>query len=138
MSTPLSALSNLISSGIATIESTYAKHGAAFPSMDEPFQPGPLDDDEALCTTIDHVISAATQLIALVKPPPRTVVECGFSVIIQFQTRDFIFPSTKVQRTSFISRQAFRSLWRPIYLRSCARQVRRCVRHTSRGLSIIS
>lgn len=82
MSTPLSALSNLISSGIATIESTYAKHGAAFPSMDEPFQPGPLDDDEALSKTIDHVISAATQLIALVKPPPRMVVENSLSVII--------------------------------------------------------
>jgi hypothetical protein len=62
MSTPLSALSNLISSGIATIESTYAKHGATFPSIDDPFQPGPFDEDEALCKIDDHVIAAAAQL----------------------------------------------------------------------------
>jgi hypothetical protein len=75
MSTPLSALTNIISSGVATIESTYAKHGATFPSIDEPFQPGPLDNDESLGETIDHVIAAAAQLIALVKPPSRSVVE---------------------------------------------------------------
>jgi hypothetical protein len=60
MSTPLSALSNILSSGIATIESTYAKHGATFPSMDELFQPAPFEEDEALCQTIDHVIAAAS------------------------------------------------------------------------------
>jgi hypothetical protein len=80
MSTLLSALSNILSSGIATIESTYAKHGATFPSMDDPFQPGILEEDEILCQTIDHVIAAASQLIALVKPPPRTAVESAFSV----------------------------------------------------------
>jgi hypothetical protein len=80
MSTPLSALSNILSSGIAAIESTYAKHGATFPSMDEPFQPGLLEEDEMLCQTIDHVIAAASQLIALVKPAPRTVVEGACSV----------------------------------------------------------
>jgi hypothetical protein len=75
MSTPLSALSNLISSGIATIESTYAKHGATFPCIDEPFQPGPFNEAEALCETVDRVIAAAAQLIALVKPAPRTAAE---------------------------------------------------------------
>ncbi|KIM80118.1 hypothetical protein PILCRDRAFT_535803 [Piloderma croceum F 1598] len=77
MTTPLSALSNLLSSGIATIEAIYAKHGATFPSIDEPFRPGPLDGDESLCETTDLVIAAASQLIALVKPPPRTIVESG-------------------------------------------------------------
>jgi hypothetical protein len=75
MATPLSALSKLISSGIVTIESTYAKHGADFPSIDEPFQPGPLDGDEALRETVDIVISAAAQLIASIKPAPRTMIE---------------------------------------------------------------
>jgi hypothetical protein len=75
MATPLSALSKLISSGIVTIESTYAKHGADFPSIDEPFQPGPLDGDEALSETVDLVIAAAAQLIALIKPAPRTMIE---------------------------------------------------------------
>jgi hypothetical protein len=80
MSTPLSALSNILSSGIATIESTYAKHGATFPSMDDLFQPAPFEEDEALCQTINHVIAAASQLIALVKPAPRTAIETACSV----------------------------------------------------------
>jgi len=79
MSTPLSALSNLLSSGIATIESTYAKHGITFQSMDEPFQPAPFED-EALHQTIDHVIAAASQLIALVKPAPFIAVDTASSV----------------------------------------------------------
>jgi hypothetical protein len=80
MSTPLSALSNILSSGIATIELTYAKHGATFPSMDELFHPAPFEEDKALCQTIDHVITAASQLIALVRPAPRAVVETAMSV----------------------------------------------------------
>jgi len=80
MYTPLSAISNILSSGISFIESTYAKHGATFPSIDEPFQPGPLDEDEALSETIDRVIAAAAQLIALVKPAPRATVEHAVSV----------------------------------------------------------
>jgi hypothetical protein len=80
MCTPLSALSNILSSGIATIESTYAIHGATFPSIDEPFQPAPFEEDEALCETINHVVAAASQLIALVRPAPCTTVETAFSV----------------------------------------------------------
>jgi hypothetical protein len=80
MATPLGALSNLLSSGIAKIETTYAKHGVTFPSIDEPFHPGPLDGDEALSETVDLVIATAAQLVALVKPPPRTLAESGMSV----------------------------------------------------------
>lgn len=80
MYTPFSAISNILSSGISSIESTYAKHGAAFPSIDEPFQPGPLDEDEDLSKTIDHVIAAAAQLIALIKPVPRAAVEHALAV----------------------------------------------------------
>ena len=91
MSTPLSALSNILSSGIATIESTYAKHGTTFPSIDEPFRPAPFEDDEALCRTIDHVIAAAAQLIALVKPPPRTVTESSLLVGVRVYIDGCIF-----------------------------------------------
>jgi hypothetical protein len=80
MASPLSALSGILSSGIATIESTYAAHGIVFPSLDEPFQPGPLDMDTKLLETIDLVIAAASHLIALVKPAPRTILESSFSV----------------------------------------------------------
>lgn len=76
----LSALSNILSSGIATIESAYAKNGATFPSLDEPFKPPPFAEDALLSQTIDHVISAAAQLIMAVKPPQRTLVESSLSV----------------------------------------------------------
>jgi hypothetical protein len=82
MVTQLTALSSIISSGIEAIESTYTKHGLSFPSMDEHFRPGPFDDDEALSETVAHVIAAAGQLIAMIKPAPRTVVEGAFSVCI--------------------------------------------------------
>lgn len=80
MTSPLSALSNILSSGIATIESAYAKNGATFPSLDEPFKPPPFAEDALLSQTIDHVISAAAQLIMTVKPPQRTLVESSLSV----------------------------------------------------------
>jgi hypothetical protein len=80
MASSLSALSNILSSGIATIESTYAEHGATFPALDEPFKPGPLENDTKLMETIDHVIAAASQLIALIKPAQRTIVESALSV----------------------------------------------------------
>jgi hypothetical protein len=90
MSTPLSALSSIISSGIATIESTYANHGTSFPSMDEPFQPGPLDEDESLCATIDYVTAAAAQLIALIKPTPLAVFASATSVCNRCYVRLFL------------------------------------------------
>lgn len=80
MATPLYALSNIISSGIATIESTYTKHGLTFPSTEEPFQPNHLDKNEELSKTINHVIAAAAQLIALIKPAPLVAVENACSV----------------------------------------------------------
>jgi hypothetical protein len=107
MSTPLSALSSILSSGITTIESTYAKHGTTFPSIDEPFRPAPFEDDEALCQTIDLVIAAAAQLIALVKPPPRTVAESGLLVGVHVYIDRHIF-LIDGHRTSFTSQRAFR------------------------------
>jgi len=80
MTSPLSALSDILSSGIAEIELTYAEHGATFPSLDEPFKPEALEDDRKLMKTIDHVIAAASQLVALIKPVKRTILESSFSV----------------------------------------------------------
>ena len=106
MSTPLSALSNILSSGIATIESTYAKHGATFPSLNDPFQPGPLDDHRVLCDTVDDVIAAAVQLIALIKPVPNATVENGLSV--SDDVCKGVFLSVDFHCTSFSSRSVFR------------------------------
>lgn len=79
MSSPLSALSQIVSSGISTIESTYATHGATFPSLDEPFQP-PTFDDSGLLHPTQLVIAAAAQLIALLSHPPSSILDGASSV----------------------------------------------------------
>jgi hypothetical protein len=84
MASPLSALSSILSSGLATIESTYAKRGATFPSLDEPSNSAAFEDDTKLMETIDHVIAAASQVIALVKPARRTVLEGASSVSVKY------------------------------------------------------
>jgi hypothetical protein len=119
---PLSALSNILSSGIATIESVYAKHGTNFPSLDEPFRPVTFEDD-LLTQTIDHVISAAAQLIMTVKPPQRSLVESSLSVSDQACTWTFV--SVDDYPTSFTSQPAFNWQKRRICRRSCVKQARR-------------
>ncbi|KIM81164.1 hypothetical protein PILCRDRAFT_8864 [Piloderma croceum F 1598] len=73
-SSPLSALSQIISSGISTIESTYATHGATFPSLDEPFRP-PTFDDPGLLHPTQLVIAAAAQLIASLSHPASSILD---------------------------------------------------------------
>lgn len=79
MSTPLSAISSILSSGIANIESAYFQRGVPFPSLDEPFQPCEFDD-ESLMETTNLVLAAAAQLIAMLKPPQQTLGEGGMAV----------------------------------------------------------
>lgn len=77
----LSALSALISSGIASIESTYAKNGAEPPSLEEPFRgPGPLDLEVAQSAAV--VIAAAGQLIATLRLPPLTLLDAAAGVCV--------------------------------------------------------
>ncbi|KAI0057867.1 hypothetical protein BV25DRAFT_1841314 [Artomyces pyxidatus] len=80
MASPLTALVNLISSSVQTLESAYSKEGLAFPSLDEPFRPGPLDKDSAIVAATQVVVVAAHQLIATVRPPVDTVFEHGLSM----------------------------------------------------------
>lgn len=79
MSTPLSAISNILSSGIANIECAYVQRGVPFPSLDEPFQPSEFDDESLMATT-NLVLAAAAQLIAMLKPPQQTLGEGGMAV----------------------------------------------------------
>jgi hypothetical protein len=79
----LSTLSELISSGISSIEATYAKNGAKPPSLDEPFRgPGPLDVEVIQSAAV--VIAAAGQLIATLRLPPLTVLDACAGVCICF------------------------------------------------------
>jgi hypothetical protein len=79
MASPLPALSQIIASGISTIESIYGSHGATFPSLDEPFQT-PSFCDPALELPIKLVMAAAAQLIASLAPPATTVIHSASSV----------------------------------------------------------
>lgn len=80
--TPLSALSNIISSGLSKIESTYASQGVQFPSLDSPdLTPTPTALDTAeMSETLHHVIAAAAQLIATLRNPQQKVFADGYSV----------------------------------------------------------
>ncbi|KAF9264340.1 S-adenosyl-L-methionine-dependent methyltransferase [Marasmius fiardii PR-910] len=73
MSSPLSALVDIISKGVASIESSYKKENLDFPSLDEPFSPGLLDNNAALVMTVRTVIAASLQLVATIRPPMETL-----------------------------------------------------------------
>ncbi|KAI0064197.1 S-adenosyl-L-methionine-dependent methyltransferase [Artomyces pyxidatus] len=70
---PLAALANIISSGVHSLESAYSDHGIQFPSLDEPYSPGPLDDNDAITATTNLIIAAAHQLIAGIRAPIATI-----------------------------------------------------------------
>lgn len=75
MASPLSALLIIISSNVQTLEAAYAKAGATFPSLDDPFSPTPLDFDPSLKETKKLIVAAAAQLLATVCSPIETLQE---------------------------------------------------------------
>lgn len=70
---PLIALSGIISQNIQALESAYSKQGLSFPSLDDPFNPGPLDDDPELGAQKRLIVAAAYQIIATVRSPLETI-----------------------------------------------------------------
>ncbi|KAJ7581450.1 S-adenosyl-L-methionine-dependent methyltransferase [Mycena floridula] len=75
MTSPLRALVTLISAQVETLESGYSKSQIFFPSLDEPFQPSPLDFDPKLNEARRLIVAAASQLIATVRSPPEFLME---------------------------------------------------------------
>ncbi|KAG6817814.1 hypothetical protein H0H87_003222 [Tephrocybe sp. NHM501043] len=73
MATHLTELLNIITSGVQTLESAYAKDGQQYPSLDEPFRPIALDQDAALTEARRLIVAAAAQLIATVRSPVETL-----------------------------------------------------------------
>ena len=76
---PLSALSEIISTGLKTIEETYAKHGVPYPSLDEPFRPDTVQDP-AVMASAAAVIAAASQVIATIQMPAFYLIENTLAV----------------------------------------------------------
>ena len=89
MSSPLTSLCQIITSGISKIDSTYASRGATFPSLDEPFQPPPFNDP-ALELQIKLVVAAAHQLIASLYPPASTILDGASAVSLCMITGRYI------------------------------------------------
>jgi hypothetical protein len=72
---PLSALLDLLTSSIRTLEATYAKEGLAFPSLDTPFKPNAVDNNPEVLNTARIAVAAAAQIIATIRNPMETVQE---------------------------------------------------------------
>lgn len=77
-------LGDLINASIDKIEARVADASVAFPSLDEPFNPGNeaesvLLDPEVLAAT-SHIIAAASQLIATVRHPAQSIIDDALSV----------------------------------------------------------
>ena len=79
---PLVALARIISQGVQTLESVYAEKGLSFPSLDEPFQPSPLDLDPDVGNTTRLVVAAAYQIIATVTPPQETITHSSAAMLM--------------------------------------------------------
>jgi hypothetical protein len=76
MTSPLKALSNIISSGVSALESAYLAHGISFPSLDDPLPRTDtiqLERDPKLQETTKLLVAAAFQLIATVNDPLDTL-----------------------------------------------------------------
>ncbi|KIK53484.1 hypothetical protein GYMLUDRAFT_265005 [Collybiopsis luxurians FD-317 M1] len=65
----LRALVDIICSETAILQAAYAKQSAEVPTLDAPFEPGPLEFDPALSHVRHLIVAAAAQLIATVQSP---------------------------------------------------------------------
>lgn len=75
----LGAILDIIKTNVSSIEQTYAKHQIPLPSLNEPFNPLAFDGSE-LTDATDLVVAAATQLIAILRPPVMSLVAAVGSV----------------------------------------------------------
>ena len=77
MADPLTALANIISTGVGALTKAYSQNGLQFPSLDDPFQPAPLsiDSDPSLVEHKALIAAAAAQILAMVRPPVETFLE---------------------------------------------------------------
>jgi hypothetical protein len=67
----IKGLLNIINSGISDIESTYAKEGVTFPSLDDTYT-GPSEVAMKTAEVTDNIVSAALQLVATLRDPVIT------------------------------------------------------------------
>ncbi|KAL5536481.1 hypothetical protein ACEPAF_303 [Sanghuangporus sanghuang] len=83
MNDDLKALRDIISSSVDSITAACEAAGTPFPSLNDPIQPSEFTRDgirsqPAVMRSISLIVSAATQLIATVRPPPATMIISAF------------------------------------------------------------
>jgi hypothetical protein len=80
MQSPLTALANIISSGVHDLEAAYSNEGTTPPSLDDPFYATSLDDNARLAYNKRLIVAAAAQIIASVRSPVDVLKESVGSV----------------------------------------------------------
>ncbi|OCB85132.1 S-adenosyl-L-methionine-dependent methyltransferase [Sanghuangporus baumii] len=83
MNDDLKALRDIISSSVDSITAACEAAGTPFPSLNDPIQPSEftrhgIRSQPAVMRSISLIVSAATQLIATVRPPPATMIISAF------------------------------------------------------------
>jgi hypothetical protein len=71
-SNDLSAILHIIMTNVSSIQQTYAKHQTPVPSLNEPYKP--LAFESELTNATNLAVAAATQLIAILRPPVTSLV----------------------------------------------------------------
>ncbi|KAJ3815283.1 S-adenosyl-L-methionine-dependent methyltransferase [Lentinula aff. lateritia] len=76
---PLTALVDIISTQTAVLQSAYKDDSTKVPSIDDPYQPTPLEFDPSVTAARNLIVAAATQLIATVGSPHELIYAnlCG-------------------------------------------------------------
>jgi hypothetical protein len=77
----LRTLLNILSTQVDTIEANYAKAGVPYPSLDQPFTPGPMDRDPQTAMATQVAVAAATQLLATLRSPLDSLFELAVGTI---------------------------------------------------------
>ena len=76
----LGALLSIITEGITAIEGAYKANGHTFPSLDSTIVGPPPFDDRELHGPSSLVVAACAQVVAILTPPPVTLLAASGSV----------------------------------------------------------
>jgi len=71
-SNDLSIIMDIINANVSSIQQIYAKNQTSIPSLSEPYKP--LAFEPELIDATNLVVAAATQLIAMLRPPVSSLV----------------------------------------------------------------
>jgi hypothetical protein len=71
-SNDLTAILDIINTNVSAIQQIYSKHQTPIPSLSEPYEP--LVFESELIDATNLAVAAATQLIAIIRPPAMNLI----------------------------------------------------------------